>query len=156
MFSGVQLLPTHCRACGVITLSARTEPSESAAAEPAAACAACGKPATVVPGPSFGEHERPLFDWLVGVARRAHMSPAEAQRLCFEIESGMARADQPGTFERLSQRFDELKALAPQLEGSPARLARALRMLETIFNGVSIPAKSLSLPAVPAARRIVW
>jgi hypothetical protein len=149
MFSGVQLLPTHCRACGVVTLSARTHPTELEAA-----CGACGKDAaTVVPGPSFGEHERPLFDWLVGVGRRAHLRPAEAQRHCFDIESGMARADQPGTFERLADRFVELQALAPQLEGSPARLARALRMLETVFNALSIPAKSLSLPTVPAARR---
>jgi hypothetical protein len=110
----------------------------------------------VLPGPSFSPHERPLFDWLVGVARRAHMRPAEAQRLCFEIEAGMARADQPGTYERLSQRIGELKALAPQLEESPARLARALRMIETILNAVSIPTKSLSLPTVPAARRSAW
>jgi hypothetical protein len=108
----------------------------------------------VVPGPSFGEHERPLFDWLVGVGRRAHLRPAEAQRYCFDIESGMARADQPGTFERLAERLVELKALAPQLEGSPARLARALRMLETVFNALSIPAKSLSLPTVGARKPI--
>lgn len=155
MFSGVQLLPTHCRACGVVTLSARSQASHPGD-EPAASCAACGVPAMVVPSPSFGEHEKPLFDWLVGVARRAHMRPAEAQRLCFEIEAGMARADQPGTFERLSERIVELRALAPQLEESPARLARALRMIETILNAVSIPSKSLSLPTVPAARRNAW
>lgn len=148
MFSGVQFLPTHCRACGVVTLSPR-----SSSPEPAAACAACGKDASVVPGPSFGEHERPLFDWLVGVGRRAHLRPAEAQRLCFDIETDMARADQAGGFERLCLRFGELKALAPQLEGSSARLARALRMLETIFNALSIPARSMSLPAMPAVQR---
>lgn len=148
MFSGVQFLPTHCRACGVVTLSPR-----SSSLEPSAACAACAKDASVVPGPSFGEHERPLFDWLVGVGRRAHLRPAEAQRLCYEIETDMARADQAGSFERLSLRFVELKALAPQLEGSPARLARALRMLETIFNALSIPARSMSLPAMPAVQR---
>ena len=148
MFSAVQFLPTHCRACGVVTLSPR-----SSSLEPAAACAACGKDASVVPGPSFGEHERPLFDWLVGVGRRAHLRPAEAQRLCFDIEADMSRADQAGSFERLSLRFVELKALAPQLEGSPARLARALRMLETIFNALSIPARSMSLPTMPAVQR---
>ena len=148
MFSGVQFLPTHCRACGAVALSAR-----SISNQVAAPCASCGDQAFVVPGPSFGEHERPLFDWLVGVGRRAQLRPAEAQRWCVEIEMGIAGGDQPGTFSRLSQRFAELKALAPQLDESPARLARALRMLETIFNALAIPGKSMSLPIMPAVHR---
>lgn len=147
MLSGVQFLPTHCRACGTVALQVRAEPEQVEAA------CSCGHCAQVVPGPNFGEHELPLFDWLVGVARRAHLRAAEAQRLCLEIETGIARGDQPGTFTRLSQRFTELKALAPQLEGSPARLARALRMLETICNALSIPARSMSLPTMPAVQR---
>ena len=147
MFSVVQFLPTHCRACGAVALSVRTEPNQ------AVAVCSCGLDAHVVPGPNFGEHELPLFDWLVGVARRAHLRPAEAQRVCLEIETGIARGDQPGTFARLTGRFAELLALAPQLEGSPARLARALRMLETICNALSIPGRSMSLPAMPAVHR---
>jgi hypothetical protein len=113
----------------------------------------CGDDAIVVPGPKFSEHELPLFDWLVGVARRAQLRAAEAQRLCLEVETGIARGDQPGAFLRLSERLTELKALAPQLDGSPARLARALRMLETICNALCIPARSMSLPAMPALPR---
>lgn len=105
----------------------------------------------MVPGPSFGQHEVALFDWLTQVARYAQLRPAEAQRLCIDIEMGLASADQPGTFARLSKRFPSLVELAPQLADSPARLARALRMLETILNALSIPGKSLSLPTSPVA-----
>jgi len=107
----------------------------------------------VVPGPSFAEHEVALFDWLVKVARYPQLRPAEAQRVCIEIETGLASADQPGTFARLTQRFPSLAELALQLVDSPARLARALRMLETILNALSIPGKSLSLSAAPVAQR---
>ncbi len=107
----------------------------------------------MVPGPSFGEHERALFDWLVQVARYAQLRPAEAQRLCIEIEMGLASADQPETFARLTKRFASLAELAPQLAESPARLARALRMLETILNALSIPGKSLSLSTSPVVSR---
>lgn len=116
-----------------------------------AACPRCSGDAAVVPGPSFGEHEVALFDWLTQVARYAQLRPAEAQRLCIDIEMGLASADQPGTFGRLSKRFPSLVELAPQLADSPARLARALRMLETILNALSIPGRSLSLPTSPVA-----
>jgi xanthine dehydrogenase iron-sulfur cluster and FAD-binding subunit A len=104
-----------------------------------------------VPGPSFAEHEVALFEWLVIVARYAELRPAEAQRVCIEIEMGLASADQPGTYARLTQRFPSLAELAPQLLESPARQARALRMLETILNALSIPGKSMSLSTAPVA-----
>ena len=53
----------------------------------------------------------------------------------------------------MTQRFPSLAQLAPQLVDSPARLARALRMLETILNALSIPGKSLSLSTAPVAQR---
>lgn len=118
-----------------------------------AQCGGCGGDATVVPGPSFGEHEAALFDWLTQVARYAQLRPAEAQRVCIEIEMGLASADQPATYARLTNRFPSLAELLPQLADSPARLARALRMLETILNALSIPGKSLSLPTSPMASR---
>ena len=113
----------------------------------------CGGTALIVPGPSFAEHEVALFDWLTQVACYAQLRPAEAQRICIEIETGLARADQPGTYARLSQRFPSLAELAPQLSASPARVARVLRMLETILNALSIPGKSLSLSSPPLAQR---
>jgi hypothetical protein len=143
---GVQLLPTHCRACGAVSLARREAESQ------AVACA-CGHEAFIVPGPSFADHEVALFEWLVKVARYAQLRPAEAQRVCIEIEMGLASADQPGTFARLTQRFPSLAQLAPQLVDSPARQARALRMLETILNALSIPGKSLSLSSPPVAQR---
>jgi hypothetical protein len=145
--SVVQLLPTHCRACGAVTLSPRDVPNQVAAPCP------CGGQAYVVPGPSFAQHEIALFDWLVKVARYAQLRPAEAQRVCIEIEMGLASADQPGTFARLAQRFPSLTELAPQLVDSSARLARALRMLETILNALSIPGKSLTLSTAPLVQR---
>jgi hypothetical protein len=111
---------------------------------------ACGGQAFVVPGPRFAEHEVDLFDWLVKVARYAQLRPAEAQRVCIEIETGLSSGDQPGTYDRLIRRFPSLEQLAPQLADSPARQARALRMLETILNALSIPGKSLSLSTAPA------
>jgi xanthine dehydrogenase iron-sulfur cluster and FAD-binding subunit A len=117
----------------------------------ATATCACGDEAFVVPGPSFAEHEVALFEWLVIVARYAELRPAEAQRVCIEIEMGLASADQPGTYARLTQRFPSLAELAPQLVESPARQARALRMLETILNALSIPGKSMSLSTAPVA-----
>ena len=145
--SVVPLLPTHCRNCGAVVLSARDVQNQVAVP------CACGGQAYVVPGPSFAEHEVALFDWLVKVARYAQLRPAEAQRVCIEIEMGLANADQPGTFARLAQRFPSLNELAPQLVDSSARLARALRMLETILNALSIPGKSLSLSTAPVAQR---
>jgi hypothetical protein len=145
--SGVQLLPTHCRACGAVTLARRDVQNQVASP------CACGGEAIVVPGPSFADHEVALFDWLTKVARYAQLRPAEAQRVCIEIETGLASADQPGTYARLTQRFPSLAELAPQLVDSPARLARALRMLETILNALSIPGKSLSLSTAPVAQR---
>jgi hypothetical protein len=147
MVIDVQLLPTHCRACGDVALVSRRELSD------AAMPCRCGGTALVVSGPSFAEHEVALFDWLTQVARYAQLRPAEAQRICIEIETGLARADQPGTYARLTQRFPSLAELAPQLADSPARLARALRMLETILNALSIPGKSLSLSSAPLAQR---
>lgn len=143
----VQLMPTHCRACGAVALASRRLVPEGAAP------CGCGGQAFVVPGPSFAEHEVALFDWLTEVARYAELRPAEAQRVCIEIETGLASADQPGTYARLTKRFPSLSQLAPQLEDSPARLARALRMLETILNALSIPGKSLSLSSPPVAQR---
>jgi len=140
-------MPTHCRACGAVALATR-----SVALDGCAPCN-CGGQAFVVPGPSFAEHEVALFDWLTEVARYAELRPAEAQRVCIEIETGLARADQPGTYARLTQRFPSLSQLAPQLEDSPARQARALRMLETILNALSIPGKSLSLSSPPVLQR---
>lgn len=145
--SVVQLLPTHCRACGAVSLATRSQQSETGAP------CSCGGEAFVVPGPSFAQHEVALFDWLVQVARYAQLRPAEAQRVCIEIEMGLARADQPGTFARLTERFPSLADLAPQLVDSPARQARALRMLETILNALSIPGKSLSLSSAPIPQR---
>jgi hypothetical protein len=145
--SHVQLLPTHCRACGAVALAPRSVQNQVAEA------CACGGQAFVVPGPSFAQHEVALFDWLVQVARYAQLRPAEAQRVCIEIETGLAAADQPGTFARLTVRFPSLTELMPQLVDSPARLARALRMLETILNALSIPGKSLSLSSAPVPQR---
>jgi hypothetical protein len=139
----VQFLPTHCRACGAVALAERS------VVDQATAQCECGDQAFVVPGPSFAEHEVALFDWLTLVARYAQLRPAEAQRVCIEIEMGLASADQPGTYARLTQRFPSLAELAPQLVDSPARQARALRMLETILNALSIPGKSLSLSTAP-------
>lgn len=143
----MQFLPTHCRACGAVALATRSVLSESAA------LCDCGGQALVVPGPKFAEHEVALFDWLVKVARYAQLRPAEAQRVCIEIETGLSSGDQPGTYERLTRRFPSLAQLAPQLADSPARQARALRMLETILNALSIPGKSLSLSASPLPQR---
>jgi len=143
----VQFLPTHCRYCGAIGLARRVALSDSSVA------CVCGGQAFVVPGPRFAEHEVALFDWLVKVARYAQLRPAEAQRVCIEIEAGLSNADQPGTYERLTRRFPSLEQLAPQLADSPARQARALRMLETILNALSIPGKSLSLSTAPIAHR---
>jgi len=123
------------------------------AEDQAAAPCACGGTAFVVPGPSFAEHEVALFDWLVKVARYAQLRPAEAQRVCMEIETGLARADQPRTYARLTERFPSLDELYPQLADSPARMARALRMLETILNALAIPGKSLSLSTAPFPQR---
>jgi hypothetical protein len=142
----VQFLPTHCRDCGAIALAPRSVQNQVAAP-----CAACGGQAFVVPGPSFGAHETALFDWLTQVARYAQLRPAEAQRLCIDIEMGLASADQPATYDRLTKRFPSLAELAPQLVDSPARQARALRMLETILNALAIPGKSLSLSTAPIA-----
>ncbi len=119
MVSAVQLLPTHCRSCGAVTLSARDVQNQVAAP------CACGGQAFVVPGPSFAEHEVALFDWLVKVSRYAQLRPAEAQRVCIEIEMGLASATSPGTYARLAQRFPSLTELAPQLVDSSARLAPA-------------------------------
>lgn len=146
-FHSVQFLPTHCRHCGSVALAIRTTQHQAAAA------CSCGGTAFVVPGPSFAEHEVALFDWLVKVARYAQLRPAEAQRVCLEIETGLARADQPGTYTRLSERFPSLAELRPQLADSPARMARALRMLETILNALAIPGKSLSLSTAPVPHR---
>lgn len=142
----MQLLPTHCRACGLVALTTRHDQSDTALCR-------CGGTALIVPGPSFAEHEVALFDWLTQVARYAQLRPAEAQRICIEIETGLARADQPGTYARLTQRFPSLAELAPQLSASPARVARVLRMLETILNALSIPGKSLSLSSPPLPQR---
>lgn len=139
----VQFLPTHCRYCGAISLARRAALSDSSMG------CTCGGQAFVVPGPRFAEHEVDLFDWLVKVARYAQLRPAEAQRVCLEIETGLSSADQPATYERLTRRFPSLEQLAPQLADSPARQARALRMLETILNALSIPGKSLSLSTAP-------
>ena len=140
----VQLLPTHCRHCGAISLAPLVERDAEQVA-----CPVCSNEASVLPGPSFGAHEQPLFEWLTLVARYAELRPAEAQRLCIEIETGLASADQPGTLLRLQSRFPELAQLAPTLGDSPARQARALRMLETILNALSFPSKSVTLPRVP-------
>lgn len=126
--------------------------TRSAQQDAAVACS-CGGTAFVVPGPSFAQHEVAHFEWLVKVARYAQLRPAEAQRVCIEIETGLARADQPGTYARLTERFPSLAELHPQLIDSPARMARALRMLETILNALSIPGKSLSLPTAPVPQR---
>jgi hypothetical protein len=139
----VQFLPTHCRACGAVALAERS------VVDQATAPCECGDEGFVVPGPSFAEHEVALFDWLTLVARYAQLRPAEAQRVCIEIEMGLASADQPGTYARMTERFPSLAELAPQLVDSPARQARALRMLETILNALSIPGKSLSLSSAP-------
>ena len=143
----MQLSPTHCRACGAVSLA-----TTRSVANQVASCDCGGQP-FVVPGPSFAQHEVALFDWLVQVARYAQLRPAEAQRVCIEIEMGLANADQSGTFDRLTVRFPSLAELAPQLVDSPARLARALRMLETILNALSIPGKSLSLSSAPIPQR---
>lgn len=144
----MQFLPTHCRACGSVDLI-----QQELIIDAAAQCRACGDRTLVVPGPRFGGHELKLFGELTTVAREAQLRPAEAQRLCIDIEMGLARADQLGTLQRLGARFPELSTLAQSLESSPARQARALRMLETIFNALSIPRKSLSLPSMPVAER---
>ncbi len=143
----VQFLPTHCRSCGEVTLAIRSAQNE------AEAPCGCGGVGFVVAGPSFAEHEVALFDWLVKVARYAQLRPAEAQRVCLEIETGLARADQPGTYARLTERFPSLAELRPQLADSPARMARALRMLETILNALAIPGKSLTLSSAPFVQR---
>lgn len=106
-----------------------------------------------MPGPTFGVHEQPLFDALTALARRSQLRPAEAQRLCIEIEMGLARTDQLGTLEVIMQRFPALPAIAPRLMESPALQARTLRMLETILNALCSPSKSLTLPSAPVVRQ---
>jgi hypothetical protein len=140
----VQFLPTHCRHCGAICLAALSERDVAVAA-----CPACAEEANVVPGPRFGAHEVQLFAQLTQAARSAELRPAEAQRLCIEIERALASADQPSTLERLQQRLPQLAKVAPYWADSPARAARLLRMLETIFNALSIPSKSVTLPRMP-------
>jgi len=116
-----------------------------------APCSACGGQAFVVPGPSFGEHEQTLFNALTVMARGAQLRPAEAQRLCIDIEMGLARADQAGTLELVENRLPELSHVAPRLGNSPALQARTLRMLETILNALTIPKKSMSMPVAPVS-----
>ncbi|HEY6079237.1 MAG TPA: hypothetical protein VIW29_10565 [Polyangiaceae bacterium] len=140
----VQYLPTHCRGCGSVALI-----SGAAKGSTVCTCPRCGGEAHAVPGPTFAVHEQELFAQLVLIASRAQLRPAEAQRLCIDIEMGLARGDQPGMLERLSDRFPELAVMAPLLASSPARQARTLRMLETILNALSSPRKSLSMPVMP-------
>jgi len=116
-----------------------------------APCSSCGEQALVVPGPSFGEHEQTLFDALTVLARRSELRPAEAQRLCIEIEMGLAQTDQMGTLEQVTRRLPELTHMVPRLGDSPAIQARTLRMLETILNALSIPKKSMSMQVAPPA-----
>jgi hypothetical protein len=142
----VQLLPTHCRACGSVSLAARVTHDQEEAP-----CSACGALATVVPGPSFGEHEQTLFAALTVLARRSELRPAEAQRLCIDIEMGLAQTDHVGTLEQVTRRLPELTHVVPRLWDSPAIQARTLRMLETILNALSIPKKSMSVPVAPVA-----
>lgn len=144
----MQLLPTHCRSCGAVALAPLTTPNQAQAL-----CAACGQIASVVPGPRFGEHERQLFAGLTAMVRSAQLRPAEAQRLCIDIETGLAGADQLGTLQKVAPRFPTLVGTVPRLLHSPALQARTLRMLETILNALSSPAKSMSLPVAPVARR---
>lgn len=144
----MQLLPTHCRHCGAIALAPLTTPNQIQAP-----CGECRQLASVVPGPRFGEHERQLFRELVALARRAQLRPAEAQRLCIEIEMGLARTDHLGTLQLVAPRFPQLVGTVPRLLHSPALQARTLRMLETILNALSSPSKSLTMPAAPTAWR---
>jgi hypothetical protein len=140
----VQYLPTHCRGCGSVALIAG-----AAKGLGACTCPRCGGEANVVPGPSFAVHEQEMFAQLARIASRAQLRPAEAQRLCIDIEMGLARGDQPGALQRLGERFPELAVMAQLLASSPARQARTLRMLETILNALSSPRKSLSMPVMP-------
>ncbi|HKY34337.1 MAG TPA: hypothetical protein VJN18_00225 [Polyangiaceae bacterium] len=144
----MQLLPAHCRACGSVFLAARTSVDQVEAP-----CSGCGCQAQVAAGPSFGEHEQTLFEALTTLVRRSGLRTAEAQRLCIDIEMGLAHTDHLGTLQRVTRRLPELAHMVPRLGDSPAIQARTLRMLETILNALSIPKKSVSvsIPLSPVA-----
>jgi hypothetical protein len=143
-FPVVQFLPTHCWACGRVALAPR-DPADTIALS----CVHCGGAAVVVPGPSFATHEQAAFAELSSAARGAHLRPAEAQRITLDIERALAQGEQWATLERLSVRLPRLSPLLPALVGSPARQARALRMLETILNALMTTQRSGTVSVVP-------
>ena len=107
--------------------------------------AATRAPAGFVPG-GFGVVQ-PRGPRVGGAAASQAFHPTELDRA--DLPDGIIV--QPGTYARLTKRFPSLAELLPQLVDSPARQARALRMLETILNALSIPGKSLSLSTVPGS-----
>lgn len=73
-------IPTHCGACGRFEL---VKPTELRLGE--ATCAECGSHASALPGESYAESDRPLFDGFANALREAGVDAARAAALLEEL-----------------------------------------------------------------------
>src|SRR5689334_5697374 len=127
-------LPISCRCCTRVQLQA-VAPGQ------VPTCHSCGAPCTVLPGATFAEADRPLFERIEQSVRRLHISRRSAEQVAWELRDVGKRSAAPeAVLLRVIDLLPTLDFLLPVLrwESVPGvdqqELTRATCMLATIVS----------------------
>jgi hypothetical protein len=90
----MRLIPTHCKACGRFLLMKQSELQFGETI-----CAQCGARAFALPGESYAESDRSLFDGFADTLREAGIDAAKATQLLRELEGGRKGRSSGGILE---------------------------------------------------------
>jgi hypothetical protein len=98
----MRLIPTHCTTCSRFELV-----EQSALHSGETSCGECGARASALPGESYTENDRPLFDGFVQSLREAGVDATKAVQLLRELEESRKG--------RISDRIQALVESQPSL-----------------------------------------
>ena len=101
-----------------------------------AACAACGGPATFLPGASYSEDETSEFVELRCIVDDAQLDHDEGLQL---LDALLLTSPSEMAFERAIELLPKLAAWRRSWGDSPVRLLRGLEILRTVLSGVVVP-----------------
>lgn len=126
------LLTTFCGECRQVALS-----DQQHLLNGRLPCPLCGANLRVLPGCSFGENDRPLFDDLKQVVAESHIVGEEARRMAAQIAGALAAGGEAGLLERLTVRLPGLLPIQTTAALHRPERQRALKILRAILEATA-------------------
>ena len=124
----MRFIPTYCDACSSSTLSMETSISAGHCQ-----CSGCGGEARTVPGLSYGDADRTVYDALAHALREAGLAPLNAEQLLAQIDAQILKNSPGLTLRYVSRSLPALGQLELLVSEEGYALRKAESMLVTLL-----------------------